>query len=1148
MYSKFLKFTESNCVANQPGLELIELNTRRGPDSFYDAESFKNAYFDYMSGKYKSDDVKTDKNNNCQVVNAVNALYLDGDWIFPDNIKKKEYSTICYALADKYLNAWCEELDNNNIFEYYYFTFIPDEFPDGKGGFHVMIICNEKISSDERIRMYENVKRSFCEIVESEFSNYIRRGKDESIQSIYNQLFDIGPIKTKQLLLPFAQKSPSSRQYILRDKKFNFDKGSQFFIFPSEHDVYDTSTEHPLESNIDVLLNEKDVTDESVMNLMNDIEQNAVLDWKNLGVVGKITANFMQSLIYLSDGHIFWKKMKDNSERLKYIITPLIQFISVNYFIEHRGYLPDNNGNQFVHSLTKIMLPLLKYTTKGSNEKTERDTYKSCYNHIKNYYNKYSGVKQAFNEENVAFWREYVQMTVKEKKSLPFKGLIILGTIKKQFQKMFSNWTKFVTEIVLNGITDEIQPFRPRSKIFEDPRYGVTFDDVIPGQANVNTSMALEESFYVHTMRLWSLMFLFVEYYNTNSVQEAIRAVISAFIRYYIWDQKNANGETTVYIYNIHQTKTLTAFPYNQWILDRSDGDNLRSWVKSIYLQFIKKELLTTNKTQRLIPFIENLSNACIPIQDNYINAVKPLSNFDSDMDKIFKNVLSAFTQERYAPPKELSVTTSPYFPMRNGILEFKEDGSYRFHTDNHDKFMNGYTNVVWDDKYDYESPEYKAVNKMIRKIYPIEEEREFALYMYSSVLHGIGLRDLFIILFGTGGDGKTTMSNAIQAMLGGDGISQHVQMEENGKIVYVENPCGLSSSMKTETILTSNKSTHDEGGVIQLKNKRYCSVQEPDPNLSGGKINCAKVKEILSGTPLVGRGIYKKAEAFVTNCLLTLQTNVMLGYSEDTDAIRRRISVVLHRAKFTTSVNKDKMETLEFKHKADPMLNSHLTNNPKYWQALFYVLLPYAQNLIKMKYLPLSNIPRPKSIIDSTNESFAHSNGLVGWLNKEIVKFDGKVICIADLIRTIRNYHNAERKNSGGILTTNNVHGQTTEICQQLFGTYIGRIYKLKSKFYNVRKNEIRSDFEIIVPKGCTNEQIIDKYFNKYAVESMERSDVIDKSDLYIIGYIEKNKINDELDNDSMMNDSMINDSMMNTDPHVEYVINDNNLCDDYI
>ena len=1110
MYSKFLKFVESDCVSNQPGLELIELNTRTGPDSFYDSENFKNAYFNYMSGKYKSDDIKTDKNNNCQVVNAVNALYLDGDWMFPEEINKKEYSPICLELSGKYLDSWCEELEKNNIFNYYYFTFTPAEFPKGKGGFHVMLICDTKITTDERIRMYDEVKRSFCEVVESEYSQYIRRENGESIQSMYNQIFDIGPIKTKQLLLPFAQKSPSARQYIFKDSSFNFDKGSQFFIFPSEHGMYGTSYEKPLKSDINSICSMDGVMDETIMDLINDIEQNATLDWKDLGCVGKITADFMQSLVYLSDGHVFWKKMRDNGERLKYIVTPLIQFISVNCFIERKGYLPDNDKNQFVHSLTKLMLPLLKHATKGTNEKTERDTYKSCYDHIKAYYNKYSGVKLAFNEENTTFWREYAKMSSTEKRKLLNTGSQKLEIMKKQFRKMFSKWTKFVTEIILNGITDEIQPFRERSKSTENPRSGVTFDDVIPGQANVNTSIALEESFYVRIIRLWSLMFLFVEYYNTNSIQEAIRAIISAFIRYYIWDQRNSNGETSVYIYNIHQTKALTAYPYNQWILDNSNGDNLKSWIKSIYLHFINKELLTTNKTQRLMSFIDNLSDANIPIQDNYIKAVRPLSNFDTDMDNIFKNVLSAFTQERYAPPKELNVTTSPYFPMRNGILEFKEDGSYRFHTDNHDKYMNGYTNVVWDDKYDYSSPEYKAVQKMIRKIYPLDEEREFALYMYSSVLHGIGLRDLFIILFGTGGDGKTTMSNAMQAMLGGDGISQHVQMEENGKIIYIENPCGLSSSMKTETILTANKSSHDEGGVIQLKNKRYCSVQEPDPNLSGGKLNCAKIKEILSGTPLVGREIYKKAEAFVPNCLLTLQTNIMLGYSEDTDAIRRRISIVLHRAKFTTSVNKDKMETLEFKHKADPMLNSHLTNNPKYWQALFYILLPYAQNLIKMKYLPLSNIPRPESIINSTNESFSHSNGLVGWLNKNIVKLDGRFIKVSDLITTIRSYHNSEKKNCSGILTTNNIHGQTNEICQQLFGTFIGRIYKLKSKFYNSRKNEIKDGFEIVASNSYTNDMLINEYFNKYAVESMERSDVIDKSDLYIIGYAEKNKVED--------------------------------------
>ena len=38
-------------------------------------------------------------------------------------------------------------------------------------------------------------------------------------------------------------------------------------------------------------------------------------NFKNLGTVGKIVADFMSSLIYLSPHHIFWKRLSDNLYR-----------------------------------------------------------------------------------------------------------------------------------------------------------------------------------------------------------------------------------------------------------------------------------------------------------------------------------------------------------------------------------------------------------------------------------------------------------------------------------------------------------------------------------------------------------------------------------------------------------------------------------------------------------------------------------------------------------------------------------------------------------------------------------------------------------------------------------------------------------------
>lgn len=1117
MYSKFCRFIEKKFVANDEEKELIELNTQRGNDTFFNSDEFRDAYFNYMIGKYKLGEILTDEDNNCQVMRAYNTIYLDGDWYFSDSVEKTKYQNATIEIAEIYQNAWFDELDTNNIDDFYHFTFIPNEYPDGKGGFHTFIICRENITNDMRINMYNNVKNHLIHNGLDSVREYIGMKKNDNLLSIYEKVFDIGPLKSATLLLPFAQKAKTSRRYKLHDTTFDYDTPQLYFVLPVVHNksVFGKEEKY-LESDLtNVLEDETSIIDE----LLAESDKKANMKFNNLGTVGRVVANFMNSLIYLSPRHIFWKKMSNNEDRLKYIITPLIQFIYVNYFIERQGKTPDNKGNAFVHSLTRIMIPLLKMTTRNSNEKTQRDTYASCYNHIKTYYNKYSQVKDIFDEETIMFWREYCKLSAKEKKNLTYEGNYMLKKIKRRFQKLFANWTEFVTKIILAGMTDEIKPFKERTNDTEDPRRGITFDDVIPEQANVNTSASIDESFYIKTLRLWCLMFLYVEFYNTNSINESIRSILTAFTRYFIWYNKSISGNVKLYVYNIKQTKGLCKYPYNQWLLDTDDGECLKTWVKSIYLQMIKPELLTINKIVGIIPFLENLQNAQLIDGGICSKMIKPLSNFDQDMEKMYKNILSTFAQERWDPPKELDAVSSPFFPMRNGLLEFLENGDVKMHYDNHSRFMAVYTNIIWSDNYNYNCDEFKAVKKMWEQIFPVEDEREYSLQIFASTLTGAILKDMLIIPYGTGGDGKTISNNSILGMLGSDGLTSHIPLEENGKREYAENPCGLATTMKTETILVSSKSNHDSGGIVQLKNKRFCTVQEPDPNVSGGKLNCSRIKEILSGTTITAREIYQKAEAFTPNSVITLQTNLLLAYTEDTDAIRRRITVIPFRSKFTTAINEDKFDTLEYKFEANPQLSINLVNNPKYWQALFYVLLPYTQKLIKSGIRALSDIPRPQTIINATNESFAQSNGLVGWLNKNIVECPGHVLRISDMVNVITEAHNSERTKSGGILSSTRVRDRVIEIHSQLIGTYMGRIYKVREEFYNRRKTDLIPGFQIIVSDGETNSSIISKYFENYAVNNLERSDLVNKEDLFIVGYDLKSN-SEDMEGADMMHD----------------------------
>lgn len=1106
MYAKFLKFINTQYIAPDEESELIELNTRKGKDTFYDPDNFRNACFNYILAKKHANDIITDPDNNNQVMRAFNTLYLDGDWYFTDAINSASYQSNAIAIAEMYQNAWYEEIESTlQIAEYYHFLFVPYEYPDGKGGFHSFIICNKTISVDDRTKLFQLIKNKILLEGIQTIASLIGISVEEA-RNNYDKIFDITPLKSATLLLPFAQKSNTSRRYQLYDTSFDYEIPPEYFVFPTVPRFIDENVEiKEVQSDISSIFTENTNIDEFIALINKKTSQS----FSNLGFVGRITARFMKSLIYLSPRHIFWRMMANNEERLRCIITPLIQFVYFNYFIEHNGNVPDNRNDEFVHSLTRIMLPLLKMTTQGTNEKTQRDTYSSCYSHIKAYYDKYSGVKQMFTPEMISFWKAYCSLTPKQKKNLEYDDLRKLKTIQRRFQKLLLNWITFIKKIILAGITDEIRPFRELNENeIADPREGMSFSDVAPKQASVDTSATIEESFYTKTIRLWCLMFMFVEFYNNKTIIEPIRSILTAFSRYFIWYDKNISGNVKLYIYNIQQTNSLGKYPFNQWLLDTNDGESLKTWIKSMYIQFIKPGLETIDKICNLEHLISNIQNANLIDGNLCSKLIRPFGDFDTEINRVYRNVLSTFSQEHWNPPVELDPVFSPFFPMRNGILEFLPSGEVKMHYNNHSRFMSTYTNIIWDDNYNYKCKEYKAVKRMWEQIFPLPEEREYTMKLFASTLVGSILKDMLIIMYGTGGDGKTISNNAMLGMLGSDGLMSHISIEENGKSEYVENPRGLATTMKTETILVStSKASHESGGVIQLKDKRFCTVQEPDPNLSGGKFNCSRIKEILSGSAMTAREIYAKAEAFTANTIITLQTNILLAYSEDTDAIRRRITVIPFRSKFTTAISGDKFDTLRFKFQADPLLSTNLVNNPKYWQALFYILLPYAKELVKGSVKALSDIERPLSIIKATNESFAQSNGLVGWLNQNIVECEGHLLSISELREDIMKA-NDENKEKGTILTSNKKRDKYIEIYGQLMGTYMGRIYKVKPEFYNTRKTGLLPTFRIETKSGDKNEDIIDRYFEHHAVNNLEYSDLAMKEDMYIVGYELKEKV----------------------------------------
>jgi hypothetical protein len=69
-------------------------------------------------------------------------------------------------------------------------------------------------------------------------------------------------------------------------------------------------------------------------------------------------------------------------------------------------------------------------------------------------------------------------------------------------------------------------------------------------------------------------------------------------------------------------------------------------------------------------------------------------------------------------------------------------------------------------------------------------------------------------------------------------------------------------------------------------------------------------------------------------------------------------------------------------------------------------------------------------------------------------------------------------------------------DLLNQIEGTYMGRLYKLKDEFYNESKTAVTEE-----PDGICDDDMISYYFNDQAINGFEGNALFDRSDIYILG-----------------------------------------------
>lgn len=994
-----------------------------GPAKYYDA-TFNDEYREYLIAKFENEDYLTDMRNHCQAINAMNVLYLDIDYKMNKEYPDERLANLDEHIANLYLQTFTEIAGFTDEDIKTTFVFIPDKYIlDGelkKCGAHIFIYLAENISKNRRMEIYGKTKENILGKAAA-FFEHINLN-----ETTYEKIFDPQPLRTCSTLLPFATKVGAKRNYKLIN--YSLCDVDAFEILPTIHIQHDETIEEEEEEEFEpFVMEEYEETNSTVFTR---------------------TLEFISSLRYLCSNHQFWKVISEHELREKKIIKPVFHWLMLSQFVQDSFRVNQTKSiSRTIDKLANAIYPLIvmtnEETVENKLEKVRQHIYGVCslpYSRegayrllvdkefsdaafkIKNCPDAMVSTKM---KSHVSAKYSFLDSDEKERKVNSLTNGLL--QIRRFSKTIYSKFSKFV-RLVMDSMEEEIRPFVNMITDKEILREGLRYTYNYRSEYSFDKHLMHPEKYHVYNnvIKSWLRMFICVMYYNLNAENsDAIRKSISCFVSHFTYKTKSGDEEIT-YIYNTRQTEDLFKYPYNQWIIDKGSS-LIKNWFVYIYQTFIDGELQNQKKIKFIDGFIDMLKTIQ-PFEIKSTATITPLTNIDSDIEKIKNNVLLSSENKKNKPTKLNIVGDSVYFPMRNGILEFvtqesekqsriilmnKHAGDVVFHHYNFDKYMDAYTNVYYDENYNYSNPIYKIVDEVFKQIYENEEVREYVLTMFAQTLHSYGARDQIHQFYGTGSEGKSLINNAISSMLGcGQNIIISTKHSNNYKYDItnickeMRIPFGLATTIDAKTVMTESKSTHDTGGVVELENKRFASVAEPNTHNYGTDLNVSTCKRIIGDSTISGRKIYKESIVFSPKVYITIQTNEVLGYSEDNDAVARRFGVILHESKFITSaltrVEKVNRKIRSKSYPVNSELSEHFAYDPAYWEALFRILLPYAQKFIRDRKKGLSDVKKPEHLEELFKHSRLRSNGLVGWLAKNYIEKPYAVRSVANIIKFI--------------------------------------------------------------------------------------------------------------------------------------------------
>lgn len=395
----------------------------------------------------------------------------------------------------------------------------------------------------------------------------------------------------------------------------------------------------------------------------------------------------------------------------------------------------------------------------------------------------------------------------------------------------------------------------------------------------------------------------------------------------------------------------------------------LSTEVRNVYIR-------ANNKVRdRMVAATESSEREHLEEKSKRIHKVEQQLQNASFKDSVMKEITEKFYDEEFLDTLNKDITLVGF---SNGVLELRHvgtDGDFHIffrngRPDDCVSFQMGRGIVGLEEipyiPYNPSDPqiEHLEIMDFFAKIYPNEELRKYCLTLFSACLEGTNREQLFYVMAGTGGNGKSKVIDLMTKTFG--------EYQETLPVTALTRKRADAGNANPE--------------LIPIKDKRFVSMVEPE---EGEKINTSFMKQLTGGDIMKARGLYKDQDQFVVMARIFMSCNDLPPVSSMDDGTWRRMRVIPHISKFVPAGDPTNPATHIYPR--DPLLDVKITK----WRAHFAgILVWYYEN----HYLR-GTMKEPECVTVASKQYRETNDSFNSFVSERLVREMGAELRIADLM-----------------------------------------------------------------------------------------------------------------------------------------------------